>query len=93
MSVRFGREGFGALATKVNEARSRGKLLVGWAHAHPDYGCFLSGTDVATQRQYFGEEFNVALVIDPVRGQKRVFKLSQDARGYRPAGFAVVARK
>ncbi len=93
VSVRFGREAFGALAARINEAAGRGKLVVGWAHAHPNYGCFLSSTDVRTQRQYFAEEFNIALVIDPVRGEKRVFKLSQDAKGYRPAGYAVVARK
>ncbi len=93
VSVRFGRGAFAALAEKVNEARSKGKLVVGWAHCHPDYGCFLSSTDVRTQRQYFAEEFNIALVIDPVRNEKKVFKLSQDAGEYRPAGYAVVARK
>lgn len=94
VSVKFGREAFPQLAHKVNEARRKGKLIVAWTHSHPDYGCFLSGTDVATQRKYFSEEFNFALVIDPVRREKQVFKLSEEnERGYRPADYAVVRRK
>jgi COP9 signalosome complex subunit 5 len=25
--------------------------VVGWYHSHPGYGCWLSGIDVATERQ------------------------------------------
>eukprot|EP01071_Lankesteria_metandrocarpae_P008144 Lankesteria_metandrocarpae@DN4882_c0_g1_i3.p1 len=42
--------------------------IVGWYHSHPDYGCWLSGIDVATQKLYqtHNEPF-VAIVIDPIR--------------------------
>ncbi len=94
VSVKFGREAFPQLAQKINEARQKGKLVVAWTHSHPSFGCFLSGTDVATQRKYFSEEFNFALVIDPVRREKQVFKLSEEnERGYEPAAYAVVRRK
>ncbi|MHA1224290.1 MAG: hypothetical protein ACTSSG_01845 [Candidatus Heimdallarchaeaceae archaeon] len=59
-----------ALVQIVEDLQSRGKKesIVGWAHTHPSYGCFLSGTDKGTQRIYqnlFPEA--VALVIDPSR--------------------------
>lgn len=42
--------------------------VVGWYHSHPGYGCWLSGIDVATERQnqQLQDPF-VAVVIDPVR--------------------------
>ena len=46
--------------------RDKNETIVGWAHTHPSYGCFLSGTDKGTQRTYqnlFSSA--VALVIDP----------------------------
>ncbi len=45
--------------------------IVGWAHTHPSYGCFLSGTDKSTQRIYqslFSQA--VALVVDPSKYYK-----------------------
>jgi 26S proteasome regulatory subunit N11 len=48
------------------QKRDRKESIVGWAHTHPSYGCFLSGTDKGTQRTYqnlFSKA--VALVIDP----------------------------
>ena len=40
--------------------------VVGWVHSHPNYGCWLSGIDVATQRlnQTYQDPF-VAIVVDP----------------------------
>jgi len=42
--------------------------VVGWYHSHPGYGCWLSGIDVATERQnqQLQDPF-VAVVVDPVR--------------------------
>ncbi len=94
VSVKFEQESFPQLAAKVNEARKKGKVIVSWCHSHPNYGCFLSSTDVATQRKYFGEEFNFALVIDPVRNEKQAFKLSEENEsGYRTASYAIIRRK
>eukprot|EP00993_Chasmostoma_nieuportense_P001607 NODE_2473_length_1166_cov_54.677575_g2357_i0.p1 GENE.NODE_2473_length_1166_cov_54.677575_g2357_i0~~NODE_2473_length_1166_cov_54.677575_g2357_i0.p1 ORF type:complete len:340 (-),score=120.22 NODE_2473_length_1166_cov_54.677575_g2357_i0:80-1099(-) len=42
--------------------------IIGWYHSHPGYGCWLSGTDVGTQRtqQQYLDPF-LAVVVDPVR--------------------------
>ncbi len=51
-----------------------GKALVGWYHTHPDFGVFLSETDLErTHRILFAEPFQVALVYDPVRGRAGYF--------------------
>jgi len=62
-------------------------------NSHPSYGCFLSGTDVSTQRKYFCEEFSIAMVVDPVRREKKVFKLEQNGKGYREASYAVIRKR
>ena len=92
VSVRFSRSAFQRLAEKYHSS-SRGRLVVGWAHSHPGYGCFLSATDVRTQRSFFDHALNFALVAAPSRragaGQlKKVFRL----RGNSPyeVSFAVV---
>jgi proteasome lid subunit RPN8/RPN11 len=40
--------------------------ILGWYHTHPGLGVFLSGTDLRTQRLYFGSPWNIAVVIDPI---------------------------
>ena len=45
----------------------RDQNVVGWYHSHPGFGCWLSGTDVATQMDQ--EKLNkraVAVVVDPI---------------------------
>uniref|UniRef100_A0A0E0LFD1 MPN domain-containing protein n=1 Tax=Oryza punctata TaxID=4537 RepID=A0A0E0LFD1_ORYPU len=49
----------------------RPEMVVGWYHSHPGFGCWLSGTDMATQQSF--EQLNpraVAVVIDPVQSVK-----------------------
>jgi COP9 signalosome complex subunit 5 len=41
--------------------------IVGWYHSHPNYGPWLSGIDVATQKSYQQTDPMVALVVDPIR--------------------------
>ena len=58
------------IATDLQK-RDKRETIVGWAHTHPSYGCFLSGTDKSTQRTYqslFSQA--VALVIDPSKYYK-----------------------
>ncbi|MBI4360224.1 hypothetical protein HY572_00445 [Candidatus Micrarchaeota archaeon] len=86
VSVRFSREAFSDLSKKLNGFR-----VVGWTHSHPDYGCFLSSTDVATQESFFSEDFHFAFVVDPVRGEKKCFKVRNGQSV--PVGFAVIRRK
>ena len=55
---------------RVRELRNKlGKSLIGWYHSHPDMGVFLSSTDLErTHFRLFNELFQIALVIDPIRG-------------------------
>ena len=53
------------------KATGRPENLVGWAHSHPGFGCWLSGVDVNTQQSF--EQLNprcVAVVIDPIQSVK-----------------------
>ncbi|OCK76986.1 Mov34-domain-containing protein [Lepidopterella palustris CBS 459.81] len=54
----------------LQHAREAGMMenVVGWYHSHPGYGCWLSGIDVATQKnqQMYQDPF-LAVVIDPDR--------------------------
>ena len=90
VSVKFTEEAFKDLIPIIS-SKIKKSLLVGWCHSHPGFGCFLSSTDQATQRNYFNESFSVALVVDPVKGEKKFFKLYD--RGYAPVSFAVVRKK
>ena len=49
----------------------REQNVVGWYHSHPGFGCWLSSTDIETQRQQ--ENLNaraVAVVVDPIQSVK-----------------------
>ncbi len=50
--------------------------LVGWYHTHPDWGVFLSGMDLFICDHFFSDELDVALVIDPCRGDRGWFHWS-----------------
>ncbi len=68
-------------ATKFEElARSLDGLqfdfvIVGWYHSHLDHGCFLSPTDLSTQRRYFSAPHQFGWVLDPVRRESAAFRL------------------
>jgi proteasome lid subunit RPN8/RPN11 len=62
-------------------------ILVGWYHSHPGHTCFLSGTDLETQRSMFNQPYHVALVIDPINRDIKTFRLRNG--GYEETAFAV----
>ncbi len=62
-------------------------ILVGWYHSHPGHTCFLSRTDLETQRSMFNEPYHAALVIDPINQDVKTFRLAGD--GYEEMPFAV----
>jgi len=62
-------------------------VIVGWYHSHPGHTCFLSRTDLKTQRNMFNQPYHVALVIDPVNKEIKIFRLAGD--GYIEVPFAV----
>lgn len=62
-------------------------VLVGWYHSHPGHTCFLSRTDLETQRSMFREAYHSALVIDPINEDIKAFRLI--GNGYEEIQFAV----
>jgi len=50
-------------------------IIVGWYHSHPGHGCFMSSTDIDTQRRLFRERYHSALVFDPVNKNVKAFYL------------------
>jgi proteasome lid subunit RPN8/RPN11 len=46
-----------------------GERIIGWYHSHPGFGVFLSDYDQFIQRNFFGGEGMVALVMDPLGGE------------------------
>ncbi len=87
VSVKFNDEALGLIAGKIG-----GRMIVGWVHSHPGYGCFMSSTDIKTQKSYFSSDFNIAGVFDPTRSEegemlKRFYRL--EGNGYREISFAV----
>jgi proteasome lid subunit RPN8/RPN11 len=44
------------------------EVVLGWYHTHPGYGVFLSGYDLFLHKQYFKQDWHIAIVIDPTVG-------------------------
>ena len=62
-------------------------VLIGWYHSHPGHTCFLSGTDLETQRSIFNQPYHIALVIDPINKDVRTFRLCPG--GYEETMFVI----
>ena len=62
-------------------------IIVGWYHSHPGHTCFLSKTDLETQRAMFDQPYHTALVIDPINQDVKAFKLS--GQGYDEVPFSI----
>ncbi|MCK5560155.1 MAG: hypothetical protein KAJ51_06160 [Thermoplasmata archaeon] len=77
VSVKFTDKTFSGIfekLQKLDEEQVEYKIL-GWYHSHPDLGCFISGTDIATINRNFKRSYNVSIVVDPVRKDIKIFKL------------------
>ncbi len=69
--------------------------MVGWYHTHPDWGVFLSGMDTFICDHFFNKTLDVALVIDPCRGDRAFFQWPTP-RGDGPrrtSGFHVIGSR
>jgi proteasome lid subunit RPN8/RPN11 len=84
--VRFDPDAFPKLFASLDDKRFD-YILVGWYHSHPGHTCFLSRTDLETQRTMFDQAYHSALVIDPVNEEVKAFRLDGD--GYAEVPFAV----
>lgn len=69
--------------------------MVGWYHTHPDWGVFLSGMDMFICDNFFNRPLDLALVIDPCRGDRGVFQWVDDPRERirRIGGFYLIASR
>ncbi|MEM3342657.1 MAG: Mov34/MPN/PAD-1 family protein, partial [Thermoplasmata archaeon] len=78
VSVRFARDGFGMLFAQLDKL-PYDYLILGWYHSHPGYSCFFSYTDIATQRAMFKNPYQCGIVVDPIRGEMKAFKLKGES--------------
>ena len=68
--------------------------VVGWWHSHPGIGCFLSGTDISTQKYFFPEAYQVALVVDPIKDEFKFYTLDKTAKKkYKSVNNAIISSK
>jgi proteasome lid subunit RPN8/RPN11/regulator of replication initiation timing len=70
--------------------------MVGWYHTHPNWGVFLSGMDQFICDHFFNRPLDVALVMDPVRGDRGWFYWDRGGgkeRLPRASGFSVIASR
>lgn len=65
-----------------------GKKIVGWIHTHPDFGIFLSEYDTFIHENFFGDENQIAYVIDPIQHEEG-FYFWIDGKLERCKGFYV----
>lgn len=59
--------------TRDRQKFSGNLQLVGWYHTHPDWGVFLSSMDTFICDNFFNDDLDVDLVIDPCRGDRGWF--------------------
>jgi proteasome lid subunit RPN8/RPN11 len=52
--------------------------IVGWHHTHPGFGVFLSQYDLFIHRHFFGQHWQVAMVVDPRKQQLGIFQWVAD---------------
>jgi len=84
---------FDSVLRGLKELRSDDDLrILGWWHSHPDFGCFLSTTDIHTQRFFFPETYQVALIVDPIRKEYTFFTLDNSSKkGYKEISHAIIS--
>ncbi|OPY30128.1 MAG: Mov34/MPN/PAD-1 family protein [Methanomassiliicoccales archaeon PtaU1.Bin030] len=86
VSVRFDPNSFEKLFACLDDIGFR-YVIVGWYHSHPSYHCYMSSTDVQTQRGMFNLRCHSAVVIDPVNREIEAFYLEEGKVRSRP--FAI----
>ena len=61
-------EGFQVKMTEMLKQTGRNEIVVGWYHSHPGFGCWLSSTDINTQKTFEQQvPRTVAVVVDPIQ--------------------------
>jgi proteasome lid subunit RPN8/RPN11 len=70
--VTFTADTWAQIHREIDE-RFTGMTIVGWYHTHPGFGVFLSEMDLFIHRSFFDLPFQLAVVVDPVSGERGVF--------------------
>lgn len=61
-------EEFQVQMVEMLKQTGRNEIVVGWYHSHPGYGCWLSSTDINTQKTFEQQvPRTVAVVVDPIQ--------------------------
>ena len=66
ISFEYTSETWNALYPKLQQL-TEGTTVVGSCHSHPGLGVFLSTTDIETQATVFSQEWQIAIVHDPIK--------------------------
>ena len=82
-------EAFQVKMVEMLKQTGRNEIVVGWYHSHPGYGCWLSSTDINTQKTFEQQvKRTVAVVVDPIQSVRG--KVVIDAfRTYGEQGFDI----
>lgn len=72
-SLTFTHESWAALHDQLS-SRFPDHQVVGWHHTHPGFGIFLSRQDEFIHRNFFDQPWQVAMVVDPARGELGLFQ-------------------
>ncbi|UCD92666.1 MAG: Mov34/MPN/PAD-1 family protein [Methanobacteriota archaeon] len=86
VSVRFDKDKMEELFSQM-DGSGFDYLIVGWYHSHPGHSCFMSRTDMKTQKAMFTEDYHSAIVIDPLSMEIEAYGM--DGEDYKPVPFAV----
>lgn len=74
----FTHESWDAIHKEVDSEKGN-ETLIGWYHSHPGFGVFLSDYDQFIQHSFFADPSHIALVVDPIAGERGVF-VSRDEK-------------
>ncbi|MEE9224507.1 MAG: Mov34/MPN/PAD-1 family protein [Thermoplasmata archaeon] len=86
VSVKFDKGNMGELFDQL-DGSGFDYMIVGWYHSHPGHSCFMSPTDIRTQKAMFSEGYHCAIVVDPLKSEIEAYTLDGD--GYKPIPFTV----
>jgi proteasome lid subunit RPN8/RPN11 len=75
----FTSEGWESIRSEMERSGNR-LTIVGWYHSHPGFGIFLSSTDMHTQQSFFSQNWQLALVYDPLSGDRGFFAGARGAQ-------------
>ncbi len=73
VSLKFTSDSWQSINSKLLYLPEEERNIVGWYHSHPGLGVFLSARDRFTQRSFFANPWQIALVVDPNRNTSGFF--------------------